>query len=242
MIDQIEIVSASIISFSLLVLLIGIFWSPIAAGICAKIGSSKKMSVRDVANAGGLHSVLFFFPWIYLLLHNLNRSIPDRVIVGVYVVLYLACLLGPILFNVLVAFEIYELHSNYPGGEGYADPFNHAPSFWTGALFGWPLMMFSSGAFFTFESAVFWIASLSTASMGFLFLWARSLNGLYRTHLAVRERGHKTDSKRSRLPDARYLAPFRMAAWILGLWLLSMVALVIIGIGVFDDCTLACTT
>ena len=102
--------------------------------------------------------------------------------------------------------------------------------------------MFSSGAFFTFESTVFWIASLSTASMGFLFLWARSLNGLYLTHLAVQDRCHMSDSKVGRLSDSRYLAPFRTAACVLGLWLLSMVVLVTIGIGVFDDCTLACTT
>ena len=65
---------------------------------------------------------------------------------------------------------------------------------------------------------------------------------LYRTHLAVRGRGHLTDSERGGLPDARYMAPFRTAAGILGLWLLSMVALVTIGIVAFDDCTWWCTT
>ena len=241
MIDQIEIVSASIISFSLLVLAFGIVWSPFAALICAKAGSTVGTSVGDLARTGAVHSVLFFFPWVYFLLRTLNRRISARVIVGTYAVLYLACLLRPVLFNLLLAGAILDLHSNYPLGDGYADPFNRAPSSWTGTVFGWT-QIFSSGAFFTFESTVFWMASLSAVSTGFLYLWARSLNGIYRTHLTVRGRGHGTQSERDGLPDARYMAPFRAAFGILGLWLLSMVALVTIGIVAFDDCTWLCTT
>lgn len=241
MIDQIEIASASIISFSLLLLAFGIVWSPFAALICAKASSTVGTSVGDQARTGAVHSVLFFFPWVYFLLRTRNRRISDRVVVGVYAVLYLACLLGPVLFNLLLAGAILELHSDYLLGDGYADPFNRAPSFWTGAVFGWT-QMFSSGAFFTFESTVFWMASLSAASTGFLYLWARSLHGLYRTHFRVRGRGHSTQSERNGLPDARYLAPFRTVFGILGLWLLSMVALVTIGIVAFDDCTWWCTT
>ena len=241
MIDQIEIVSASIVSFSLLVLAFGIVWSPFAALICAKAGSTVGKSVGDLARTEAVHSVLFFLPWVYFLLRTLNRRISDGFIVGTYAVLYLACLLGPVLFNLLLAGAILDLHSNYPLGDGYADPFNRAPSFWTGAVFGWP-QIFSSGAFFTFESTVFWMASLSAASTGFLYLWARSLNGLYRTHLAVRGQGHVPGSERGGLPDARYMAPFRTVFGILGLWLLSMMALVTVGIVVFDDCTFWCTT
>ena len=241
MIDQIEIVSASIISFSLLVLAFGIVWSPFAALICAKAGSTVGTSVGSLARAGAVYSALFFFPWLYFLLRTLNRRIPDRVLVGTYAVLYLACLLGPVLFNLLLAGAILDLHSNYPFSDGYALPFNRSPSFWTGAVFGWT-QMFSSGAFFTFESTVFWMASLSAASAGLLYLWARSLTGLYRTQLAVRDQGHMTDSERDGLPDARYMAPFKTVFGILGLWLLSMVALVTIGIVAFDDCTWWCTT
>ena len=241
MIDQVEIVSASIISFGLLVLVTGIMWSPFGALICAKAGSNRGMSVGHIAKAAALHSVLFFFPWIYFLLRILNRRISDRVIIGTYAVLFTACLVGPILFNVLLAVEIYGLHANYPLGDGYADPFNRAPSFWTGAIFGWP-QIFSGGALFTFESTVFWITFLSAASLGFLYLWTRSLNRLYRTHLAVRGIGHVPDSEVGRLTNALYMAPFRTAFGILGLWLLSMMALVTIGIVVFDDCTFWCTT
>ena len=241
MIDQIEIASASIISFSLLVLVFGIVWSPFAALISARAGSTVGTSGSDLARTGAVHSVLFFFPWVYFLLRILNRRISDRVIVGAYAVLYLACLLGPILFNLLLAGAILDLHSNYPLGDGYADPFNRAPSFWTGAVFGWT-QIFSSGAFFTFESTVFWIASLSATAMGLLYLWARSLNGLYRTHLTVRGHEHSPQAERDGLPEARYMAPFRTAFGILGLWLLSLVALVTIGIVAFDDCTWWCTT
>ncbi len=241
MIDQIEIVSASVISFSLLFLAIGVMWSPFAALICAKAGSSAGRSVGSLARAGALHSVLFFFPWIYLLLRILNRRISDRVVVGAYVVLFLAWLLGPILFSLLLVGAIYDLHSNYPLSDGYAIPFNRSSSFWMGAIFGWP-QIFSSGAFFTFESTVLWIASLSATVTVFLYLWARSLNGLYRTHFAVRGRAGMTDSESGGLPDARYMVPFRKAFGILGLWLLSMMAFVTIGIVVFNDCTLNCTT
>lgn len=242
MIDQIEIISASIISFSLLVLVFGIVWSPFAALICARAGSNVGTSGGDLARTGMVHSVLFFIPWVYFLLRIRNRRISDRVVVGTYVVLYLACLLGPILFNLLLAAAILNVQSNYPIGDGYADhPFNRVSSFWTGTVFGWP-QIFSSGAFFTFESAVFWVGSLSAASTGFLYLWARSLNGLYRTHLTVRGRGHRIQLEGDGLPDPRYMEPFRTAFAILGLWLLCILALVTIGIVVFDDCTLNCTT
>ena len=184
---------------------------------------------------------MFFFPWVYFLLRILSRRISDRAVVGAYVVLYLACLLGPIMFNVLLAGEIYDLHTNYPLSDGYAIPFNRSSSFWMGAIFGWP-QIFSSGAFFTFESTVFWVASLLAAATVFFYLWAKSLNGLSRMYFAARNRVDQTDSDGVRLFNAQYIEPFKSASMILGLWLVSLVAFVNIGIAVFNDCAWNCTT
>ncbi len=241
MIDQIEIVSASIISFSLLILAIGVVWSPFAALICARVASTTGEPVGRIAKTGALQSVLFFFPWVYFLLRILGKLTPDRVVAGAHSVIYLACLLGPIMFNLLLAWEIYDLHSNYPYSDGYAAPIIGPDSFLTGAVFGWP-QIFSSGAFFTFESMVFWIAALLASATVFFYLWVRSLKELCRMYFAAQNRVNQTASDGSRLPSAQYMAPFKAASGILGLWLFTLVTLVSIGIAVFNDCTLNCTT
>ena len=145
------------------------------------------------------------------------------------------------MFNVLLAGAIYDLHSNYPHGDGYANPITRAPSFWTGAMFTWT-QAFSNGAYFTFESTVLWVASLLAAATVFFYLWAKSLNGLSRMYFAARNRVDQTDSDGVRLFNAQYIEPFKSASMILGLWLVSLVAFVNIGIAVFNDCAWNCTT
>ena len=239
--DQIEIASASVISFSLLILAIGVVWSPFAALICAKAVSVTGRSAGGLARAGALHSILFLFPWVYFLLRILNRRIPDRVVMGAYALLYLACLLGPIMFNVLLAWEIYGLHSNYPDGDGYANPINHSPSFWTGAMFAWT-QAFSNGAYFTFESTVFWVASLIAVATVFFYLWVKSLSRLFRMYFEARNRVDQTDSNASRLPNVQYMEPLKTTSGIFGLWLISLVTFINVGTAVFNDCAWNCTT
>ncbi len=129
MLDYIEITSAMVITLSLLLLVFGVLWSPFAALLSAKIASARGMASGRMAETGAKWSLPFFFPWIYLLLRIFGKRVSDKVVVGAYIVLYLACLLGPILFNVLLAGAIYDIQSNFPYGDGYASLIKRTPVF-----------------------------------------------------------------------------------------------------------------
>ena len=236
LIDQIEIVSASIVSYSVLILIIGVLWSPFAALICEEVASDSGKSAGRFFKAGALHSILLFFPWVYLLLSMHGKSISNRVVWSAYGVLYLACLLGPILFNVLLAREILGLKINYPDSDGFAIPIKGS---WTGMMFGW-LRQFSEGPpAYSFESTVFWITGLLTTATLFYFLWFKSLSRLTRLYCEERNRVDQAMSRGLTLPNGLYLEPFKTTATILFFWLVSLMIFVQVGMSVFGDCTLS---
>ena len=241
MLEYIEIASALVITFSLLLLVIGVLWSPFGALICTRVASARGMPHWGPAEAGAKWSLLFFFPWIYILLRILGKRLSDKVVVGAYIVLYLACLLGPILFNVLLAGAIYDIQSNFPLGDGYASLIKRTPSFLTGLLFDWT-SMFTSGAYLSFKSMVFWVVSLLAAAVVFSYMWARSLNWLSPSYFTARNNSVHNGSDDYELLEDLYLAPLRTASRILRYWLLSLIAILIVGDTVFDDCIWWCTT
>ena len=140
MLDYIEIATALIITFSLLLLLFGVLWAPFAALITARVASARDMASGRMAEAGAKWSLPFFLPWIYLLMRMNCKRLSDKVVVGVYILMYLAVLLGPILVNLLLAIVIYDSRSDPHGHDGYAglNFTKGAPSFLEGLLFGWP--------------------------------------------------------------------------------------------------------
>ena len=187
----------------------------------------------------------FLIPWIYLLLRISGKRIPDRVVVGAYIVLYLACLLGPVLFNVLLSGAIYDIQSNFPHAHGYASASltKGAPSFLEGLLFGWA-GMFSSGAYLSFESMVFWVVSLLASATVLAYVLIRSVSSL--NWLSGSCFTAVDDSTQTGFDDFEqlgeiYLMPLRTASRVLRYWLLVLIALLIIGDTVFGDCIWWCT-
>ena len=240
MLDYLEIASALIITFGMLLLLFGVLWSPFAALITTRVASARDMASGRMAEAGAKWSLPFFFPWIYLLMRMNGKRISDKVVVGAYVVLYLACLLGPILFNVLLSGVIYDIYSNFLHADGYASLIRRTPSFITGLLFDWT-SMFSTGAHISFDSMVFWVISLLASAAVFSYVWARSLKRLSALYFAA-----GNDSVQAKPDDYEqlgeiYLAPLRTVSRILRYWLLVLIAILFIGDIIFDDCIWWCT-
>jgi len=242
MLDYIEIASALVITFSLLLLLFGVLWAPFAALINARVASAREMASGRMAEAGAKWSLPFFFPWIYLLLRILGKRVPDRVVVGAYILMYLTVLLGPILFNVLLAGVLYDIQRDFRQADGYATVSlsKGAGSFFEGLLFGWA-GMFSSGAYLSFESMVFWVTALLASAAVFLVIWARSLNWLSASYFtAASDSGHAEPDDYEQFSEI-YLTPLRTASRILRYWLLVFIAILFVGDVVFDDCIWWCT-
>lgn len=69
-------------------LVIGWIWAPFAALICARVARTRGLDSRRFAAAGAIYSILFFWPWVYLLLRMYGRSVPGSVIRWAYIILY----------------------------------------------------------------------------------------------------------------------------------------------------------
>ena len=68
---------------------LGVLWSPFAALICARVAHTRGLESRKYAAAGAVYSLLFFWPWVYLIARMYGKSIPGAVIRGAYVLLYI---------------------------------------------------------------------------------------------------------------------------------------------------------
>ena len=67
---------------------LGVLWAPFAALTCARVARSRGLDRRKYALAGAVYSILFFWPWVYLVTRLYGRKIPGPVIRGAYVLLY----------------------------------------------------------------------------------------------------------------------------------------------------------
>ena len=67
---------------------VGLLWAPVAAVVCSVVARKRGLKPWVYAIAGTTHSVLFLFPWVYLLLRMYDVR-PHRAIVTLgYLVLY----------------------------------------------------------------------------------------------------------------------------------------------------------
>ncbi len=71
-----------------LALVVGVAWAPFAALICARVAHAKGLDVWRYALVGAIYSVLFLGPWIYLVARMHNKTLPNSVIRGAYVLLF----------------------------------------------------------------------------------------------------------------------------------------------------------
>ena len=69
-------------------LVFGLLWAPFAALITARMANNRGLERRKYAIVGATYSVLFFWPWVYLIARMRNRRIWGWVIRCVYVILY----------------------------------------------------------------------------------------------------------------------------------------------------------
>lgn len=81
---------------AIIVLTIGIVWSPVAALLCGIAAHKRGMSTARYAIAGAFYSALFILPWIYLMLRLLGRKAPTDLVYLGYIIIYTAWVLCPI--------------------------------------------------------------------------------------------------------------------------------------------------
>ena len=79
------IISIPVVS---VVVLFGLVWAPFGALICRRIARSRGFDPRRYTIAGAVYPVLFFLPWVYLVMRMRGRSVPIVVVRSIYVLLY----------------------------------------------------------------------------------------------------------------------------------------------------------
>jgi multisubunit Na+/H+ antiporter MnhG subunit len=80
-----------------------LLWAPLGAHICARIARNRGLPVKRYAVAGATYSILFFFPWLYLIMLMHNKTVWKPAIWAAYVILYAGWLLGPIMITLFLA-------------------------------------------------------------------------------------------------------------------------------------------
>ena len=81
---------------AVLAVLLGLMWAPFGALICRRIARSRGLSPRRYAIAGAVYPVLFFLPWVYLVMRMRGRSVSVVLVRTIYILLYGAWLVLPI--------------------------------------------------------------------------------------------------------------------------------------------------
>ena len=80
---------------------VGPLWAPFGALICARMARRRGLNAWRYAAAGALYSILFFWPWVYLVARMDDRRLHRWLIAlfyfGVYVVL--TCAIGILVFD-----------------------------------------------------------------------------------------------------------------------------------------------
>jgi multisubunit Na+/H+ antiporter MnhG subunit len=79
-----------------------LLWAPLGAHICARIARNRGLPVKRYAVAGATYSILFFFPWLYLIMLMHNKTVWKPAIWAAYVILYAGWLLGPIALTLAI--------------------------------------------------------------------------------------------------------------------------------------------
>ena len=79
------IISTLIVSVAVL---FGLVWAPFGALICRRIARSRGFDPRRYTIAGAVYPVLFFLPWVYLVMRMRGRSVSIVVVRIIYILLY----------------------------------------------------------------------------------------------------------------------------------------------------------
>lgn len=76
---------------------IGLIWTPFAAAICLIVARARRLGGEGWAGAGAKHSLLFFLPWVWLVLRMAGVPIPAAVARAGFALLYGVWLLASVL-------------------------------------------------------------------------------------------------------------------------------------------------
>ena len=73
---------------------LGLLWAPFGALVCARMAQSRGLNRRRYAVAGAVYSILFLWPWIYLIARMHNKGVPGLPVRAAYIILY--CIVWPL--------------------------------------------------------------------------------------------------------------------------------------------------
>ena len=100
---------------AIIVLTIGIVWSPVGALLCGIAARKRGLSTARYAIAGAFYSALFILPWIYFTLRLLNRKAPNDLVYLGYIIIYAAWVLCPIFIYFAMAYIFFTHTSRFDG-------------------------------------------------------------------------------------------------------------------------------
>ena len=137
------LVGGIVIYGSLVVLLVqsqlaylGLLWSPFAALISWRLARRRGLGGARPVVAGAAYSVFLLVPWVLLLVVLLGRRLPRSVVTLLFILLYSAWLIGPILFwgQYVAMNDVVRLTFIWGPGNG-------APDNWLVAYVGWAVVI-----------------------------------------------------------------------------------------------------
>ena len=84
----------------------GLLFAPIAAIYCSRLARRNGLSPKRYAIMGGVYSLVFFVPAVYLVARLRGRIVPRKLIIATYIALHVYWTAGPLGFALLVSFGV----------------------------------------------------------------------------------------------------------------------------------------
>ncbi len=105
---------------------IGVLWAPVGSLICGLIASSRGLDVKLWMGRGLVGSVLFLYPWFYVVASVSGLQVSNPLKRAEYALVYLAWLFGPI--GLMSSLFMSSLKAEWQGSR---DAFSDNPVFYT---------------------------------------------------------------------------------------------------------------
>ena len=124
--DAIAVYFWTVLLLIVVVFAIGVLWAPVGSLICGLVAYRRRLGVKRWMGRGVVASVLFLFPWFYVLASVGGLRVSSFLKRVEYATVYLAWLFGPLSLMVVIVTGSFVAE-----WQGTADRFTKYPVFYT---------------------------------------------------------------------------------------------------------------
>ena len=124
--DAIAVYFLTVVLLIVAVFAMGVLWAPVGSLICGLVAYRRRLGVKRWIGRGLVGSVLFLFPWFYVLASVSGLRVSSFVKRDEYALVYLAWLVGPISLMFWLVLSSFAAE-----WQGTPDSFTEHPAFYT---------------------------------------------------------------------------------------------------------------